>query len=189
MKNLLKVLAIVGMAILGCVADSTAQVQQSITFSLTVYNQSDSGVRIVRVGTKDVIEHLAGTSVPGGHLWLVMANDPGLDGYGTIGAFLRVTDSHGNIMVETRTDSFNLYETSFSQTTTHTYAWNNFSLSFGGLGAELYGTAIWSKSPRGPGGQGTFHCKVSGHCGLTGITDGQEPCGGSVSGSAPRPTG
>lgn len=187
MKKLLKALAIAGIAVLGCVAESTAQVQQSITFGLTIYDQTDTGVRVLRVSTKDVIENLAGSPVPGGHLWLVMANDPGVDGNGTIGAFLRVTDAHGNVIQETTTDSFNIYQSAFSQTSTHTYAWNQFSLSFGGLGAELYGTAIWSKSLRGPGGQGSFHCSVSGHCGLGGITDGERPCSGSISGGAPRP--
>jgi len=186
MKNLLKALAVAGVAFLGFVANGKAQVQQSISFTLTLYNQSDTSVRPVRVSTKDVIENLAGTNVPGGKLLLVMPTDPSPDGNGTIGAFLRVTDSRGNIIAETTTDSFNVYQTSFSQTTTHTYAWNQFSLSFGGLGAELYGTATWSKSFRGPGGQGSFHCSVSGHCALGGITDGEMPCMGSVSGGAPR---
>jgi hypothetical protein len=189
MKKFLKTLAIAGMAFLGCIASSTAQVQQSISFSLTIYDQSDTGVRTLRISTKDVIQNLAGSSVPGGKLWLVMPTDPGVDGNGTIGAVLRVTDSQGNVVVETTTDSFNVYQTSFSQTTFHTYAWNQFSLAFGGLGSELYGTAIWSKSFRTPGGQGSFHCTVSGHCALGGITDGAQPCSGSVTGGAPRRAG
>ena len=175
------------MAFLACIANSTAQVQQSINFSLTIYDQSDTGVRAVRVSTRDVIQNLAGTTVPGGKLWLVMPTDPGVDGNGTIGAFLRVTDSQGNIIAETTTDSFNIYQTSFSQSSTRTYAWNQFSVAFGGLGAELYGTATWSKSLRGPGGQGSFHCSVSGHCALGGITNGEQPCIGSISGGATKP--
>jgi hypothetical protein len=185
MKKLPKTLAIAGMAFLGCLASSTAQVQQSISFSLTLYDQSDSGVRTLRVSTKDIIERLAGAPVSGGKLLLVMPNDPSVDGNGTIGAVLRVTDSHGNVLAETTTDTFNVYQTSFSQTANRTYAWNQFSLDFGGLGSELYGTAIWSKGLRTPGGQGTFHCTVSGHCALGGVTDGSQPCGGSVSGGAP----
>jgi hypothetical protein len=169
------------------VASSTAQVQQSISFSLTVYDQSDTGVRTLRVSNKDVIENLAGTNVPGGKLWLVMPTDPSPDGNGNIGAFLRVTDAHGNIIAETTTDTFNIYQTSFSQTSTRTYAWNQFSLAFGGLGSELYGTATWNKGSQGPGGQGAFHCSVSGHFALGGVTDGSEPCSGSISGSAPKP--
>lgn len=188
MKKSSKALAIAGIAVLGCVASSTAQVQQSISFSLTVYDQSDTGVRTLRVSNKDVIENLAGTSVPGGRLWLVMPTDPSPDGNGNIGAFLRVTDAHGNIIVETTTDSFNIYQSSFSQDSTRTYAWNQFSLDFGGLGAELYGTAIWSKSFRDPLGQGSFHCSVSGHFALGGVTDGSQPCSGSVSASAPKPS-
>jgi hypothetical protein len=187
MKKLLKALVLAGMAFLGCVADSTAQVQQTISFSLTIYDQTDSGVRVVRVTTKDVIENLAGTSVPGGKLWAVMSNDPSPDGNGNIGAFLRVTDAHGNVIQDTTSDTFNIYLNSYSQNATRTYAWNQFSLSFGGLGAELYGTAVWTKSLQGPGGLGSFHCTVSGHCGLGGVTDGEKPCGGSVSGGAPRP--
>jgi hypothetical protein len=188
MKKSLKALAIAGIAGLGCVASSTAQVQQSISFSLTVYDQSDTDVRPLRVSNKDIIENLAGTTVPGGKLWLVMPTDPSPDGSGNIGAFLRVTDAHGNIIVETTTDSFNIYQTAFSQTSSLTYAWNQFSLDFGGLGAELYGTATWSKSFRGPGGQGSFHCSVSGHFALGGVTVGSQPCSGSISGSAPKPS-
>lgn len=172
---------------MGFAANGKAQVQQSINFNLTVYNQSDTGVRAVRVGTRDVIENLTGTNVPNAKLWLIMPTDPSPDGNGNIGAFLRVTDSKGNVLVETTSDSFNIYQTSSSQSGTRTYAWNQFSLSFGGLGAELYGTATWSKSGHSPGGQGSFHCSVNGHCALGGITSGEMPCVGSISGGAPRP--
>jgi hypothetical protein len=187
MKKLSKSLGIAGMAFLGCVADSTADVQQSISFTLTVYSQTDNGVRAVRVSNKDVIENLAGANVPGGKLWLVMPADPGVDGNGTIGAFLRVTDARGNVVADTTTDSFNIYQNTSSQAGTRTYAWNGFSLSFGGLGAELFGTAIWSKTLWGPGGLGTFRCSVSGFCALTAITDGQKPCLGSISAGTPKP--
>jgi len=187
MKKLLKALAIAGMAFLGFVANSTAQVQQSINFSLTLYNQTDTGIRPLRISTRDVIANLVGTNVPGGRLWLVMPTDPSPDENGNIGAFLRVTDSRGNIMAETTSDYFNIYQTFFSQSGARLVAWNQFSLSFGGLSAELYGTAIWSKSLRGPGGQGSFHCSVSGHSGLGGVSDGDVPCTGVISGGAPRP--
>jgi hypothetical protein len=186
MKKLSKVLAIAGMAFLGYAAIGTAQVQQSINFSFTVYNQTASRVRAVRVSTRDVMENLAGAKVPGGKLWLVMPTDPSVDGNGTIGAFLRVTDAHGNVIAETTTDSFNLYQSSFSQSATRTYAWNGFSIDFGGLDAELYGTATWSKSSRSPGGQGSFHCSVSGHFTLGGVTNGEQPGTGSITGGAPK---
>jgi hypothetical protein len=186
MKKLLKPLAIAGMAFLGCIANSTAQVQQSINFTLTIYDQSDTGIRTLRVSNKDIIQNLAGTNVPGGKLWLMMPPSPGVDGNGTIGAFLRVTDAHGNVIVDTTTDSFNIYQNTASQTSTRTYAWNGFSLSFGGLGAELFGTAIWNKGQWGPGGLGSFRCSVSGYCALGGITAGQEPCLGSISGGTPQ---
>jgi hypothetical protein len=187
MKKLLKQLAIAGLAFLGCVANSPAQVKQSISFSLTVYDQTDSGVRALRLSNRDIIQNLAGTDVLGGKLWLVMPTDPGVDGNGTIGAFLRVTDSQGNVIVETTTDSFNIYQNTFSQTAFRTYAWNGFSLSFGGLGAELFGTAIWSKNIYNPGGLGSFHCSVNGYCALGGITEGQKPCIGSISGGVTKP--
>jgi hypothetical protein len=186
MKKLLKLLAIAGMAFLGFVANSTAQVQQSINFSLTVYNQTDSGVRTLRVSSKDIIDDLAGYKVHGGKLWLVMPTDPGVDRNGTIGAFLRVTDSQGRIVADSTTHTFNIYQNTASQTSNRTYAWNGFSLDFGGLDAELFGTTIWSASFRSPGGLGSFHCSVSGHCAL-GVTDGAQPCVGSISGSAPQP--
>jgi hypothetical protein len=188
MKKSLKALAVAGIAVLTFVVNSTAQVQQSISFSLTVFDQSDTGVRTLRVSTKDVIENLAGTSVAGGKLWLIMPSDPSPDGNGNIGAFLRVTDAQGNVVVETGSDTFNIYQTSFSQAGTRTYAWNQFSLAFGGLGAELYGTATWNKSFKSPGGQGAFHCSVSGHLALGGTTGGEDPCTGSISGSAPKPS-
>ena len=187
MKSLLKGLAIAGVAVLGFVANGKAQVQQSISFSLTLYNQTDTSVRAVRVSTRDVIVNLAGTNVRGGKLWLVMPTSPSPDTNGNIGAFLRVTDARGNIIVDSTSDSFNVYQSSSSQTGTRIYAWNQFSLSFGGLDAELYGTAIWSKSSRGPGGQGSFHCSVSGHSGVGGVTSADMPCTGSISGSAPKP--
>ena len=187
MKRLLKALAIAGVAVLGFVANGKAQVQQSISFSLTLRDQTDTGVRVLHVTTRDVIENLVGTNVPGGKLWLVMPTDPSPDSNGNIGAFLRVTDSKGNIIVDTTTDSFNIYQMFSSQSDTHIYAWNQFSLSFGGIGAELFGTATWSKSPHGPGGQGSFHCTVSGQCALGGISAGEDPCTGSISGGAPKP--
>src|SRR5690242_21524253 len=101
MKKLSKILVLSGMAVLGYVANSTAQVQQSISFSLTVYDQTDTGVRALRLSNKDIIANLVGTNVPGAHLWLIQPNDPGVDGNGTIGAFLRVRDAHGNILAET----------------------------------------------------------------------------------------
>ena len=76
---------------------------------------------------------------------------------------------------KTDSNSFNIYQTVSSQTATHTYAWNQFSLLFGGLGAELFGTVVWGKSLRGPGGQGSFSCSVNGHCGIGGTTNGDAP--------------
>jgi hypothetical protein len=188
MKTVLKRLAIAGMAMLGFIGNSKAQVQQSISFSLTVYDPTDTSVRTLRVSNKDVILSLVGTNMPGGKLWLVLPTDPTPDsGNGSIGAFLRVTDSKGNVIVDTDSSSFNIYQTVSAQTATKTIAWNQFSLSFGGLGAELFGTATWSKSAHSPGGQGSFHCTVSGHCGLNGTTSGEDPCTGSISGGTPKP--
>jgi len=189
MKMLLKASAIAGVAVLGFVANGKAQVQQSISFTLTLFDQTDRGIRPLRVTTRDVIANLAGTNVPGGRLWVVMPTDPSPDGSGNIGAFLRVTDSRGNIIAETTSDSFNIYQTFSSQAGTRTIAWNQFSLSIGGVGAELYGTATWSKSSSGAGGQGSFRCTVSGHCGLGDATNGEVPCTGTISGGATKPTG
>ncbi len=189
MKKLLKSLVIAGVAILGIVANGRADVQQTISFTLTMYNQTDTGVRALRISTRDIIENLAGTNVPGGRLLLVMPDNPSPDGNGSIGAVLRVTDSRGNIIAETTSDSFNIYQTFSSQAGTRTIAWNQFSLSIGGVGAELYGTATWSKSSSGAGGQGSFRCTVSGHCGLGDATNGEVPCTGTISGGATKPTG
>jgi hypothetical protein len=188
MKKIIKALAIAGVAFLGGVANCKAQVQQSITLSLTVYNQTDTSIRPLRVSNRDIILNLVGTNVPGGKLWLVMPSDPSPGGNGNIGAFLRVTDLHGNVIVETTSDSFNIYQLFTSQTATRTYAWDQFSLAFGGVSAEVYGTTLWSKSVHGPGGLGSFRCAVSGHCSLSGITNGDRPCIGSISGGAPKPS-
>lgn len=185
MKKLSKTLAIAGIASLSLAAHSQAQVQQSITFNLTMYSQTSTGVRTLKVGTRDIIANMAGTNVPGGRLLLVMPTDPTPDGNGSIGAVLRVTDARGNIIAETTSDSFNIYQTFSSQAGSRLIAWNQFSLSIGGVGAELYGTASWTKNSAG--GQGSFHCTVSGHCGLGGTTDGEVPCTGTISGGAPRP--
>src|ERR1041385_6183971 len=187
MKRVIKTMAMGLAGFLGAVAIGQAQVQQSISISLTLYDQTDTSIVTRRVTTQTVIENLAGTNVPGGHLWLVMPSDASPGGAGNIGAFLRVTDRSGNIIVDTTNDTFNIYETFLSQTTSRIVAFNQFSLAFGGLGAELYGTGTWSRSARGPGGQGSFHASVSGHCGLGGITNGEVPCSGSISGGAPRP--
>src|ERR1041385_153880 len=186
-KRVGEVLGIVAVTFLGFAANCKAQVQQTISFSLTVFNQTETGIRAVRVSTKDVIANMVGTNVPGGRLYVVMPSDPAPDDNGNIGAFLRATDARGNILAETTSDSFNIYQPVSSQTPGHIIAWNQFSLAISGLFAEVYGTATWSKGFGGPGGQGSFHCSVSGHCGVGGITDGDRPCIGSVSGGAPRP--
>src|SRR5436190_13349037 len=54
MKKLIKALAIAGVAVLGYVGNGTAQVQQSISFSLTVFDQTDTSVRAVHVTTRDI---------------------------------------------------------------------------------------------------------------------------------------
>lgn len=187
MKRVLKTLAIAGITILGLAASCQAQVQQSITINFTVYNQTETGIRTVKISNRDIIANLVGTNVPGGKLWLVMPSDPTPDGNGSIGAALRVTDARGNVIVDTTSDSFNVYVNFQSQAGTRTYAWNQFSFLFGGLGAEVYGTAPWSKSSSGGSGLGAFHCTVSGHCGLGGTTNGDMPCTGTISGGAPRP--
>jgi hypothetical protein len=186
MKKLLKSLAIVGVAVLGFAANGKSQVQQSISFSLTVYNQSDTGVRAVHITNRDIIENMTGTNVAGAKLWVIMPDAPTPDANDNIGAFLRVTDSKGNVLAETTSDTFNIYQHSSSQTGNRTYAWNQFSIAIGALSTELYGTATWSKSSQGPGGLGSFHCSVSGSCELSGVTSGSMPCTGSVSGGSAK---
>jgi hypothetical protein len=187
MKRVMKTAVLTLAGFMAALVTSQAQVQQSISISLTLYNQTDTGIRTLHVSNKDIIQNLTGTNVPGGKLWLIMPNDPSPDGSGNIGAFLRVTDSHNNVLAETDTSMFNIYQTFQSQTATRTVGFNQFSFDFGGFGAELFGTATWSKSANGPGGQGSFHCSVSGRVGLGGITDGEVPATGSISGGSPRP--
>jgi len=187
MNRVMKTAAVALAGLLAAMANSQAQVQQSISISLTLYNQTETGIRTIRLSNKDLIANLVGTNVPGGKLLLVMPTNPSPDDTANIGAFLRVTDSHGNIIVETTSDSFNIYQGTSSHTATRTVGYDQFSFDFGGFGAELYGTGTWTKTSNGPGGQGSFHCSVSGYCALGGTTDGYQPCSGSISGGTPRP--
>src|SRR3954465_9233499 len=166
MNKLAKALAIAGVAVLGVVANGRAQVQQPINFNLKLYDSSGGGVHIIKITNKDVIQNLLGdTNVAGAKLGLIMPNDiaPAGDN-GNIGASLRVTDPQGNIIVETTSETFNIYQTSYTTAGNKTYAWNQFSLAFGGLGAEVFGTATWTKNAKTPGGQGSFRVAVSGTC-------------------------
>ena len=101
MKRLSNALTIAGVAVLGFVASGKAQVQQSISFNLTLRDQTDTGVRLLHISNRDVIENLVGTNVPGGKLWLIMPTDPSPGANGNIGAFLRVMDAKGNVLAET----------------------------------------------------------------------------------------
>src|ERR1041385_2561536 len=75
MKRLLKALAIAGVAVLGFAANGKAQVQQSISFSLTLYDQTDTGVRALHVTTRDVIVNLAGNNITRRKFWLGLPGD------------------------------------------------------------------------------------------------------------------
>ena len=189
MNRIAKTLAVGAVVILGVLAEGKAQVEQAITFNLRLYDQTDTGVRTLKIVNKDIILNLVGTNVPGAKLFLVMPNEPTPSGdTGNIGAWLRVTDAKGNILAETDTTRFNIYQTVSTQNPTHIYAWNQFSLAFGGIGAEVFGTTTWTKNARTPGGQGSFHCTVSGTCGVGGTSNGTVPCTGSISGGEPKPT-
>jgi hypothetical protein len=161
-----------------------AQVQQSLSVSLTIYNENNGVVRAVHLSTKDIIQYYVGTNVPGGKLWLVMPFDPSPDpgANDNLGAFMRIT-GNGGLVFDTTSAYFNVYQHSSSQSGNHITAWNQFSFDFGGFAAEVYGTATWSRSSNGAGGQGSFHCSVSG---MANIGDGQFPCTGSISGGSPR---
>jgi len=90
----------------------------------------------------------------------------------------------GNIIVDTTSASFNIYQTFSSQTGTRIFAWNQFSLSFGGWALSLRHGDLEQKS-LGPGGQGSFHCSVSGHCGLGGVSNAK--CRAPVQSAAAHP--
>jgi hypothetical protein len=187
MNRLLKRAVVALAGLLAAVAHSQAQVQQNINISLTVNNQVGTSIHTIHISNKDIIAKMAGTNVPGGKLLLVMPYNPVPDADANIGASLRVIDSHGNIVAETASDSFNIYQDPSSHTGTKTIAYDSFSFAIGSFGAELYGQGTWNKSASGAGGQGSFHCNVAGVCVLIGTTDGYQPCAGSITGSSPRP--
>ena len=189
MNKLAKALVIAGVAVLGVVANGRAQVQQPINFNLKLYDSSGGGVHIIKITTKDVIENLLGdTNVAGAKLWLIMPNDiaPAGDN-GNIGASLRVTDSQGNIIVETTSDTFNIYQTSY------TGRHQNLCVEPVLAGFRRVGSrAVWNgnldqKQNKTPGGQGSFRVAVSGTCSLGGTSNGQVPCTGSIVGGAAKP--
>ena len=175
------------MLMAGAACGYAQNVVQNLSISLTIYNQNNGIVRPVHISTRDVIRYFAGTNVPGGKLLLVMPASPSPDGSGNLGASLRVTGSDGTSIDISTPVSFNLFQTSSSGAGNRIYAFNQFSIDFGGFHAELYGTSTWTASPSGPGGQGSFHASVSGHCVVDGITSDDTPCQGSMSGSAPKP--
>jgi hypothetical protein len=187
MNRVLKTVVIGLAGLLAAVANNQAQVQQSINIDLTISNQDGDGIRPIHIRNKDIITNLVGTNVPGGKLLLVMATDPVPGDGNNIGAFLRVTDSHGTIVAETTTDSFNIYQGTSSHTATRIIAYENFSFDIGNFGAEIYGQGTWTKSASRAGGQGSFRCNLAGICFLTGITDSYQPCAGSITGASPKP--
>src|SRR5262249_55659889 len=152
MNSVLKTAAVALAGLLAAMANGQAQVQQSISISLTVNNQDGTGIRPFRISNKDIIANLVGTNVPGGKLLLVMPTNPTPDDSANIGAFLRVTDSHGNILADTTTDSFNIYQGTASHTATRTIAYDQFSFDIGNFGGEFYGQGTWTKSASGAGG-------------------------------------
>jgi len=187
MNRVLKRAILVLAGILAAVVQSHAQVQQSINISLTVNNQSSGGIQKMRISNRDIINKMVGTNVPGGRLLLVMPYNPVPDSAANIGAKLRVVDRHGDIVAETTSDLFNIYQDPSSRTATRTIAYDSFSFAIDNFGAEIYGQGSWSKSAPGTGGQGSFHCNVAGVCVFIGITDGYQPCAGTISGGTPRP--
>jgi len=127
-------------------------VQQSISFSLTLRDQTETGVRSLRVTTRDVIENLVGTNVPAADCgWScppIRARArwqhrrlPASDGF------------EGNIIVDTTSASFNIYQTFFFPDRHPHLRLESVLALFRRLGAELYGTATWSKV-LGPGRPG-----------------------------------
>src|SRR5262249_34974394 len=127
MKRVIKTAVVALAGLLAAVADSQAQVEQSISISLTINNQSGTSIRPISFSNKDIILNLVGTNVPGGKLLLVMATNPTPDSSANLGAFLRVRDSHGNIVADTTTDSFNIYQGTSSHTATRIIAYDQFS--------------------------------------------------------------
>jgi hypothetical protein len=178
-KLIAGLLVVAGMAV-----TAHGQVQQSLSISLTIYNETNGIVRAVHLSTKDIIRYYVGTNVPGGKLWLVMPSDPSPNpgANDNIGAFMRIT-GNGGLVFDTSTAYFNVYQHSSSEAGSRITAWNQFSFDFGGFAAEVYGTATWSRGSKSAGGQGSFHCTVSG---VANVGNGAFPCTGSVGGGAPR---
>src|SRR4051794_14030624 len=113
--------------LLGTGATGWGQVQQSLSISLTVYNETNGTIRAVRLTTRDIIRYYVGTNVPGGRLWLVMPFNPSPNpgANDNMGAFMRIT-GNGGLLFDTSTSYFNLYQHSSSSSGVRTTAWNQF---------------------------------------------------------------
>jgi hypothetical protein len=167
---------------------------QPLTVSLTVYDTG--GNPAVRLGNKELIQYLAGTNPPNGHLYLVTptGNDPG--SLGNLNAFLRITSGATTVIEITSPDQFNLYQDSAalrtSGTTISSRALNRFSFASGPIRAELQGISTWSISQAtvngfGVSGTGSFQSTVNGWITIDNVTQPIVPVSGSIVAGRPKP--
>jgi len=177
------------MVVSGVLCARAQEVVQPLSISLTVYNQTNGIVRPIHISTRDIIRYFAGTNVPGGKLLLVSpAGSPATSD--NLGASLRITGNNDTVIDISSPVSFNLFQdfSTVAQTIsrTTTYALNRFSIDFGGFHAELQGLSIWSANATTPGGEGSFRSTVNGQCIIDGISSGNTPCQGTITGAAPK---
>jgi hypothetical protein len=171
---------------------------QPLSVSLIAYDQaSETSVLAIRVTTKDFIRFLTGTTVPSAQLWLVTPTDgPGPTTLDNRNAFLRITSGRAVFAEVPSPDSFNIFQDFAAATirgsSISVHGTDRFSIDFGGFHAELQGATTWSASHRLVSGvdtsaSGSFRSTVNGNGTIDGVTPGNVPMSGTISGGSPKP--
>jgi hypothetical protein len=181
--------------ILGIVAQGHAQnLIQPLNVRLTGYNTVNN--RTIKIGTRELIQHLAGTNVLNGHLYLVtpMGNAPGTTG--GLGAFLRITSGTTTVLEITSPNQFNVYQDIAALRTNgltiSTHALNRFSIDSGSVRGELQGISTWNISQRpvkgvDVSGTGSFQSSVNGWIAIYNVTQEAVPVSGIIVAGRPTP--
>ena len=167
---------------------------QSLSVNLTAYDTVSN--RVLKIGTRDLINHLAGTNPPAGHLYLVtpVGNPPGVTG--GLGAFLRITSGTTTLLEIPSPDQFNVYQDVAALKTNgpaiYTHSLNRFSIDSGSVRAELQGISTWKISQKqingaDVGGAGSFHSTVNGWISIYNATHSDVPIHGIIVAGPPKP--
>ncbi len=195
MKKQIKITIASALLVLLTGASSPAQnLVQSLGVSLTGYDTVSN--RTVKIGTRELIQYLAGTNVANAHLYLVTpgGNPPGA--IGNLNAFLRITSGTNTVLEITSPGQFNLYQDfaalKTNGLTTSSRALNRFSFDSGSVRAELQGLSSWHISQKpvngaDVSGAGVFQSSVNGWIQIYNVNESAMPVGGVIVAGSPKP--